>query len=266
MVESVFDARMRGLELEKARLEEERQELDTERRRRSASLERQRREIEEEGREQADRAAEQVQRVRERSVDLEFLQAELLCSICQDWLASPASLECGHTFCFLCVDQWLRSGGSECPVCRQEVTRVPVRSKPLEGLVRKTVEKAGAPADLEEHRRREEAAVLMEQRRLEASRELERTVQAALARGLRFFEVGGVWSAREKARFDAGVALYAGPPREAYCKLIGLTPQWLHRATEDELRQALRNLSLTRYLDEQPDRIRRRLLMYMWYG
>jgi len=41
------------------------------------------------------------------SVDLQELQAELVCSVCQDWIVHASSLECGHSFCRECIDQWL---------------------------------------------------------------------------------------------------------------------------------------------------------------
>merc|ERR1719231_1598730 len=51
---------------------------------------------------------ESQQRAATRSaLDFEDIQSELLCSICQDWVVHACTIECSHTFCHSCIDQWL---------------------------------------------------------------------------------------------------------------------------------------------------------------
>ena len=44
----------------------------------------------------------------------------MACAICkEDEYSQPVSLECGHTFCGLCIVRWLRQiGERSCPLCR----------------------------------------------------------------------------------------------------------------------------------------------------
>lgn len=39
---------------------------------------------------------------------------------CQDWLVHAATIQCSHTFCWSCIDQWLQTKQFVCPVCRKE--------------------------------------------------------------------------------------------------------------------------------------------------
>ncbi|KAL3775056.1 hypothetical protein ACHAW5_001190 [Stephanodiscus triporus] len=53
------------------------------------------------------------------------LQHELSCPICHDRLYDPASLMCGHTFCYACLDWWLEGGRRTCPSCREPIPPPP---------------------------------------------------------------------------------------------------------------------------------------------
>jgi hypothetical protein len=53
------------------------------------------------------------------------LQHELSCPICHDRLYDPASLLCGHTFCYACLDWWLEGGRRTCPSCREPIPPPP---------------------------------------------------------------------------------------------------------------------------------------------
>merc|ERR1719221_1036988 len=68
-------------------------------------------------------------------LDFADLQADLVCSVCQDWMVQSANIECSHSFCWACVDTWLLQKKFECPVCRHAVTREPVRSRALDAIV-----------------------------------------------------------------------------------------------------------------------------------
>jgi hypothetical protein len=53
------------------------------------------------------------------------------CAICTEVLGAPdrpaAQLPCGHAFCCACVEEWTRSGRSDCPHCRVEFRKSKVR-------------------------------------------------------------------------------------------------------------------------------------------
>ena len=47
----------------------------------------------------------------------------LQCSICQEMLSKPLVINCGHSFCQKCLDQWIEQKGknSNCPNCRSRI-------------------------------------------------------------------------------------------------------------------------------------------------
>lgn len=47
------------------------------------------------------------------------------CSICLETLDAPEVLECGHGFHASCLVRWFRQGNTSCPLCRDDVERLP---------------------------------------------------------------------------------------------------------------------------------------------
>ncbi|XP_046396810.1 E3 ubiquitin-protein ligase rnf8-B-like [Ischnura elegans] len=47
----------------------------------------------------------------------EAMESELLCSVCNDMLVKAITLNCSHTFCEACLEQWKKKN-KICPVCR----------------------------------------------------------------------------------------------------------------------------------------------------
>merc|ERR1712032_1386674 len=137
-------------------------------------------------------------------------------------------------------DTWLRQKRFECPVCRADVTRKPVRTRAVDALVMKAVSRL---CD-------------------EKKEEYAERVAAAEA----FFNIGSSWSRKERETFQIGIKDYAGDTRQTYCKLTGLTVQWVHSATDTQLNQALHNLQLASFVSNPEDKIRQRLLMFLRYG
>jgi len=200
------------------------------------------------------------------SVDLQELQAELVCSVCQDWIVHASSLECGHSFCRECIDQWLTGKKFECPVCRGPVLREPTFSRALDIIVEKGVQ-GSSEGSFAEFQTRVEAADGRASKRQKHLSQLQDSVKEALSKGKAFFHVESNWSRREKGVFDKGIKDYIGEAREVYCQLIGLTVSWIHSASEQKLNQALHNVGLARdYADKPEKEIRQRLLMFLRYG
>jgi hypothetical protein len=193
------------------------------------------------------------------------LTDELHCSICRDFVVQAATIECSHTFCWSCIDTWLRQKKFECPECRADVTREPVRTRAIENIVQKAVNRLADDKRAEYEVRVSEA----EARARTAYRlheELEKTVAQALEKKQALFHIDSNWTRKEKEAFQKGIKDYANEARETYCKLKGLTVQWVHSATDSQLNQALHNLALAIHVSDPEDKIRQRLLMFLRYG
>ncbi|CAD5114167.1 DgyrCDS3309 [Dimorphilus gyrociliatus] len=52
---------------------------------------------------------------------IDLMEEELICSICSELFICPMSLQCTHTFCALCIHQWIKRK-NECPQCRNPIT------------------------------------------------------------------------------------------------------------------------------------------------
>jgi hypothetical protein len=209
---------------------------------------------------------ESQQRAATRSaLDVEDIQSELLCSICQDWVVHASTIECSHSFCWSCIDTWLLQKKFECPVCRNAVTREPVRSRAIESIVQKTVERQGPEAKTE-YQDRANAADKDLKKVQKLAQDLEKSVNDALKKGKAFFHIDANWTRREKDVFQRGVKDYTGDTRETYCRLTGLTVSWVHSADDSKLNQALHNLGLQAFVSSPEPDIRKRLLMFLRYG
>jgi len=51
----------------------------------------------------------------------EELDKALECTMCLNFLCSPRTLPCGHSFCEQCILSWLRTGQRICPLCRSNI-------------------------------------------------------------------------------------------------------------------------------------------------
>lgn len=75
---------------------------------------------------------------------LKSLEKEITCSICFEIFNDPQTLvNCGHSFCKGCLDQWRASGPenahrNNCPMCRQSIIST-IRSPLLINIVKTTV-------------------------------------------------------------------------------------------------------------------------------
>lgn len=232
------------------KIEELQRELEAEREQKRAEL--------------AARASSQ-RRQSKSALNLTDLSSELACSICQDWLVHAATIECSHTFCWSCIDKWLLHKKFECPVCRSPVTREPVKTRAVEAIVRKTVDKLPDDQKAEYDERVSSAEAAQERARL-LHAELEKSVGEAMRKGKAFFHIASSWKKKERETFQRGIKDYTGDTRETYCRLTGLTVQWVHSAGDTNLNQALHNLGLQAFVSSPLEEIRQRLLMFLRYG
>ncbi|XP_062614448.1 E3 ubiquitin-protein ligase RNF8-like [Saccostrea cucullata] len=51
----------------------------------------------------------------------DLMETELQCSICNELFIQATSLNCSHSFCALCIAEWMKVK-RECPICRTPVT------------------------------------------------------------------------------------------------------------------------------------------------
>ncbi|CAE8718933.1 unnamed protein product [Polarella glacialis] len=200
------------------------------------------------------------------ALNISEISSELACCICRDWLVHAATIECSHSFCHSCIDRWLQTKQFVCPVCRKEVTREPVRTRAVDTLCEKTVGRL-SETEKADYQERLSTAEASEARNRKLLKDLQQSVDEAIKGGKNFFSINQNWRKRDKELFAQGVKEYTGCARETYCRLTGLTVQWVHSADEDKLNQALHNLALTDKIFGRPvEEIRRRLLMYLQYG
>lgn len=236
------------------RIEEQRRKVDAERQ----SLEQEK----EEHRRRAEKEELEAQRT---ALDVAELHSELACAVCQDWLVHAATLRCAHAFCWRCIDDWLLKGHFECPVCRGHVAQEPCRSRALDAVVRKAVGRC-VEQEREEYEGRCKAADELMNRRQAEKVKLDESVRKALQDGKDFFQIDGKWSPKQRNTFSDGIRGYAGECREAYCRLTGLTVQWIHGANGTSLQRACSNLGVKLPDGGGEEQIRQRLLMFLRYG
>eukprot|EP01114_Cavostelium_apophysatum_P023344 TRINITY_DN8759_c0_g1_i4.p1 TRINITY_DN8759_c0_g1~~TRINITY_DN8759_c0_g1_i4.p1 ORF type:complete len:408 (+),score=129.46 TRINITY_DN8759_c0_g1_i4:39-1226(+) len=69
------------------------------------------------------------------------LEEELSCPICQDLIMYAITLECSHSFCTICINDW-KDRNKVCPVCRVAIRREPIKSLTVDNAVAKIVAKS----------------------------------------------------------------------------------------------------------------------------
>lgn len=73
-----------------------------------------------------------------------FMQEEFTCVICQELFIRTFTLPCSHSFCELCIKEWIKGKRQrDCPICRKKITADPVHSLVLDNAILKIVEKLG---------------------------------------------------------------------------------------------------------------------------
>ncbi|NWI23370.1 RNF8 ligase, partial [Sula dactylatra] len=69
----------------------------------------------------------------------EVLENELQCTICSEHFIEAVTLNCAHSFCSYCINEWTKRK-IECPICRQEI-KSKTRSLVLDNCIDRMVEK-----------------------------------------------------------------------------------------------------------------------------
>ncbi|NXU50961.1 RNF8 ligase, partial [Turnix velox] len=69
----------------------------------------------------------------------DVLENELQCTICSEHFIEAVTLNCAHSFCSYCINEWTKRK-VECPICRQEI-KSQTRSLVLDNCIDRMVEK-----------------------------------------------------------------------------------------------------------------------------
>ncbi|NWV85380.1 RNF8 ligase, partial [Dasyornis broadbenti] len=78
----------------------------------------------------------------------DVLENELQCTICSEHFIEAVTLNCAHSFCSYCINEWTKRK-VECPICRQEI-KSKTRSLVLDNCINRMVEKLDV--EIKEHR------------------------------------------------------------------------------------------------------------------
>ncbi|XP_031449840.1 E3 ubiquitin-protein ligase RNF8 isoform X1 [Phasianus colchicus] len=78
----------------------------------------------------------------------DVLENELQCTICSEHFIEAVTLNCAHSFCSYCIDEWTKRK-VECPICRQEI-KSKTRSLVLDNCIDRMVE--NLDVEMKEHR------------------------------------------------------------------------------------------------------------------
>ncbi|NXD36711.1 RNF8 ligase, partial [Copsychus sechellarum] len=78
----------------------------------------------------------------------DVLENELQCTICSEHFIEAVTLNCAHSFCSYCINEWMKRK-VECPICRQEI-KSKTRSLVLDNCINRMVEKLDV--EMKEHR------------------------------------------------------------------------------------------------------------------
>jgi hypothetical protein len=219
-------------------------------------------------------AAQQLLRAKEK-IGLATLGSELICAICQDFFVEASTVECGHSFCRMCIENWLKSKLT-CPICRHPVNKPPIGSVCLDKAVRVMLDLNEETTAANQLMERQKQACKARENECFAQTCLETLFQRAVQQGVRVVHISKQWSPREQQRFLGGIERHQGVAREAYCKVVGLTYEWVGRASMDELLIAAANVML-KDMEHKPKnpsewkescitKLRARLEMYIRYG
>ncbi|CAM5102248.1 unnamed protein product [Eretmochelys imbricata] len=78
----------------------------------------------------------------------DVLENELQCTICSEHFIEAVTLNCAHSFCSYCINEWMKRK-VECPICRREI-QSKTRSLVLDNCIDRMVENLNL--EMKEHR------------------------------------------------------------------------------------------------------------------
>lgn len=67
--------------------------------------------------------SDESKNIKKENIDIPDSQEEVICIICQTGIKVGSLTSCGHKFCKSCLDEWLSTGHSWCPMCKTYTDR-----------------------------------------------------------------------------------------------------------------------------------------------
>jgi hypothetical protein len=161
----------------------------------------------------------------------------LHCKFCENMMFNPTVMGCGHSLCDGCVE-CLVIEKPECPVCALPI------SLPIQPNTELQNELMVAVREWTPEQRQEWVNKMT--RRNEAARtaELELMLESVRVRGIRFLQITERWKDHDRNTFAEGIDIYSSSSRLAFCRAVGLTPEWIATADMNQLIVALGNLGI----------------------
>jgi hypothetical protein len=148
-----------------------------------------------------------------------LITADLECSICQQLLLNPTTLQCSHNFCSVCIQSWIPAH-KNCPICRKTVTTQPIRNRCLQEIISK-LRVVFDDTQKQEYKQREKT---IEKQEIEEFDHIQKLALEAERNGLRMLQVDQPWNATEKSNTLNGLAKYKSKKaRQYFLKMIGFT-------------------------------------------
>ncbi len=83
------------------------------------------------------------------------MREEFTCVICQELFITAHTLSCSHSFCEVCIKEWMKAH-KDCPICRKRSTTQPIRSLVLDNAIATVESKLSAEEKKERDATKEE--------------------------------------------------------------------------------------------------------------
>ena len=165
---------------------------------------------------------------------------EFSCTICCNLMYEPTVLECGHNFCRKCLHDWLAKNKS-CPLCRKKLSQSSAPNRAVETLLKIYVENCAPEEDVKDYEERIKAIKIKDD---ENFAKLATLVENAKIKKIKFLDITVRWKLEEKRTFKTGVKQYFGKCRDEFCKLVGITENYVINCNNEQLLIACENLEL----------------------
>ena len=203
----------------------------------------------------------------------ELLHKEFTCPVCLDYFVQTRTLACGHSFCSLCLSNCLEHK-RQCPVCRETVSKNPVRSCALDGAIRALIQQEKKNSEINERYQKRLKQRKNEQRKeRRTATKLRSVIQKAKDEGKNFLSIHDKWNREERDLFRRGVVMYRGSARVEYCKTTDLTAEFIDSKMFRDLIDVAANVGIvpedgpgTESEFSSLSALRDRLHMFILYG
>jgi len=177
------------------------------------------RKLKDEAHRQLEEKERAILEMKSNTIDKSAFEEDFTCTICQELILTATTLECSHSFCKYCISNWL-DRKRQCPVCREQIVKSPIRSLTLDNAIAKVVTLLP-----EQERVNWEDRVLAQIKQTEEDSilvKLQELISLAKSRNLKFLSIFDNWTPEEKKIFQDGVGKYKGKARTLYCQTTGL--------------------------------------------